>query len=145
MVYIRKLKTFFHLPIKRKRLFAEAVATFVYVKLVLILLPFRKVADMFAGGGTPDGDADKEAQILKEIRWAVNMTSKYVPYGKICLVQALAAKRMAARRGILTTAYFGVSRNEEGKLIFHAWLKYGDLIVTGGKTENIFQQLDSIT
>ena len=47
------------------------------------------------------------------------------------LVRALAAQRLLCRRGLSSTLYLGCGM-EEGKMVAHAWLRFGEMYVTGG-------------
>ena len=54
-----------------------------------------------------------------------------MPWKSECLVRALVARRMLLKRSFASTLYMGV-RMENGELKAHAWLRCGDLYVTGG-------------
>lgn len=51
-----------------------------------------------------------------------------------CLVKALTARRLLAKHGIESTLYLGVGK-EDGKMVAHAWLRCGEMYVTGGNGE----------
>ena len=53
------------------------------------------------------------------------------PWESKCLVRALAAQRLLCRRGLSSTLYLGCGM-EEGKMVAHAWLRFGEMYVTGG-------------
>ena len=60
--------------------------------------------------------------------------SSYTPWESACLAQAFAAKAMLRCRGITSTLYLGLAKNEQGGqsgLLAHAWLRSGSLILTG--------------
>ncbi len=75
----------------------------------------------------------------------VEKVSNNVPWTSKCLDQALAAKIMLARRGIGTTVYFGVRKNERGELAAHAWLRSGSVYVTGGRIRDDFTIINTFT
>lgn len=55
-----------------------------------------------------------------------------------CLIKAIAAKRMLARRSIQTSVQIGInksSRNSGGIWEAHAWLDLGDQTILGGDTK----------
>lgn len=69
---------------------------------------------------------------VRRVAVMVRRASKNVPWTSKCLDQALAAKVMLAHRRISTTVYFGVNHDRQGRLAAHAWLRSGNLYVTGG-------------
>jgi hypothetical protein len=64
------------------------------------------------------------------VAWAIGAAAGRVPWRAGCLEQAIAAKAMLRRRGIASTLYLGVTRDPVGA---HAWLRVGDVNVTGGR------------
>jgi hypothetical protein len=56
----------------------------------------------------------------------------------MCLTQAIAAGIMLKQRRIAYNIYLGVARNNNNQLIAHAWLRSGDILVTGGDHCNQF-------
>lgn len=67
------------------------------------------------------------------VRWAVHGVAARTPWTSNCLPQALAAKYMLARRGLLSTLYVGAAFSGRDALKAHAWLRCGDVPVTGGR------------
>ncbi|MEO1800116.1 MAG: lasso peptide biosynthesis B2 protein, partial [Cyanobacteria bacterium J06629_2] len=64
--------------------------------------------------------------------------SYYTPWQSKCLVQAIAAKRMLQSRKIVSTLYLGVTRNSHQSLEAHAWLRSGQMYLTGGREREEF-------
>ena len=62
---------------------------------------------------------------------AVERAAKFVP-GALCLAQAVAAQRLLARFGYITTMRIGVKSDNRNSLKAHAWLIVEDQIVLGG-------------
>ena len=92
-----------------------------------------------AGGANAEHD-------IRLVRRAVARAARNLPLELLCLPQALAAKRMLARRGIVSDLRIGVERPDEasagdGPRAFHAWLVAGDRFVTGDCDEASFCQL----
>ncbi|MFR7864375.1 MAG: lasso peptide biosynthesis B2 protein, partial [Streptococcus salivarius] len=48
-----------------------------------------------------------------------------------CLVQALLVQHFLKRKGIATTLYLGVNKDKQDHLMAHAWVRCGEMIVTG--------------
>lgn len=47
------------------------------------------------------------------------------------MVRAMTARKILLKKGINSTLYLGVGK-EDGKMVAHAWLRCGQLYVTGG-------------
>jgi hypothetical protein len=62
---------------------------------------------------------------------AVQRAARNLPWECQCLVQAVAGKAMLRRRGLPSTLYLGVAKDEDAKLCAHAWLRCGNVILTG--------------
>ena len=61
----------------------------------------------------------------------VNKVCDKTPWESKCLVRALAAQRLLHLRGLPSTLYLGCGM-EDGKMVAHAWLRCGEIYVTGG-------------
>ena len=59
--------------------------------------------------------------------------SRYTFWESQCLVKAIAAMKMLERRQIESTLYLGTAKDENGKLIAHAWLRSGPFYITGAE------------
>lgn len=71
--------------------------------------------------------------LIKEIQKAVEAVCKYTLWESSCFVRALTAKRMLRRRGLKSTLYMGVWQQTGETFKAHAWLRCGEIYVTGGK------------
>ena len=69
---------------------------------------------------------------MARLSWAIAAAAQRVPWRSDCLVQVIAASRWMRRYHLRPDFYLGVSIPEDGVLAAHAWLRYGDLTVTGG-------------
>ena len=83
---------------------------------------------MAESGQNLDATAMARAQI---IGWAVRAMARRTPWESACLVRAVAAKRMLRRRGIPSTLYLGLARDESRELEAHAWLRCGSHLLAG--------------
>ena len=116
-----------------RRLLIEALAWLCWVKLLLLLVPFRWLAPRL---GTPQSESPPAItpagrDLALRVSWAVQSVAAHVPLGFVCLPQAIAAKWMLRRRRLSSTLYLGVARPDELKFTAHAWLRAGDKILTG--------------
>lgn len=67
---------------------------------------------------------------------SVDRVCTRTPYESKCLVRALCARRMLVHKGIPCTMYLGCGYDEDKKLVAHAWLRAGQMYVTGGNGES---------
>lgn len=83
------------------------------------------VAPSAAGGALHDRKS------IRQIGWAVRSVASIVPFKAMCLQQAIAARRMLARRGIPAILHYGAGRDESGVLVAHAWIEAEGERLTG--------------
>ncbi|HCT30459.1 MAG TPA: lasso peptide biosynthesis B2 protein [Bacteroidales bacterium] len=69
-----------------------------------------------------------QVQILERI---MRRVIRFSPWRISCFARAIIAKRVLKKRNIPSTIYFGISKDGNRKLTAHAWLRSGDIIVTG--------------
>jgi hypothetical protein len=122
------------IPPDRRALLLEAALRLAWYKVILFVLPFRWIAPRLGRTvKTPSqrASADRLAD-ARRIGWAVSLTARKLPWHSRCLVCAVTAKVMLQRRGLPSTLYLGVRREDDRKVSSHAWLRYGDLPLVGG-------------
>ncbi|MBT8342095.1 MAG: lasso peptide biosynthesis B2 protein, partial [Desulfatitalea sp.] len=71
--------------------------------------------------------------LLRQVRWAIRAASRYAPWRCLCLEQAMTAKALLHRKGLQSTLYLGLTRDDAGALQAHAWLRCGSVVLTGGR------------
>jgi hypothetical protein len=113
-----------------RRLVAEAALLLGVSRVLLLILPFRRIARLLSRppAGVP---APVEPLLGRSVRRAVTIAARNVPFRAVCLPQAMAAKFMLARRGQPSTLHLGVGKNAAGDLIAHAWLQSDGATVVG--------------
>lgn len=102
-------------------------------RLAIVFFPFRKIAS-FMGKQMSESPAQVEEGIYSkavQVRWSIQKMSTRTPWESKCLVQALTAQVMLKRRIVPTTLYLGIAKDGTNKLLAHAWLRCGELTVTG--------------
>jgi hypothetical protein len=132
---VKAVKKFVQIPFNEKKLLIEALWELCRARLLLLLVPFRRIAP---GMGehmkeTAEEPLSRHLETLGHIRRALRRASRHTPWANACLVQALAGKNMLKRRGIPYTLYLGLTKNgkiEKG-MKAHAWLRSGNLVLTG--------------
>lgn len=72
------------------------------------------------------------ARLVDRVAYVVPRAAARVPWRADCLVQALAAQRWLGRKRIPTTFHIGLPTESSDEFEAHAWLKHGEIVVTGG-------------
>ncbi len=137
---LQKVKTLAGVGWRRQLLVAEACASMFAARIILLVLPFARVARRLgdfvapadprvaqrAAATTPD-----EAATARAIGWAVRSAAPFMPFRSVCLQQAMAAHAMLRRRGIASVMHFGASPSGARAIDAHAWLDAAGVKVTG--------------
>ena len=109
---------------------AEAMTCLALARLAVIVLPFRLVARRLGVKRAETPESARPDPASHGVAWAIAAAARRAPWRTECLEQALAAKAMLRRRGIASTLYLGMARDP---VAAHAWVRVGDLNVTGGR------------
>jgi hypothetical protein len=70
---------------------------------------------------------------VERLSWAISVAAQTVPWRSDCLTKTIAADRWLRRHHLQPDFYLGVTKDKKGVFAAHAWLRYGDITVTGGK------------
>jgi Transglutaminase-like superfamily len=137
---IRPLRRFLQVGGRRRSLVTEAVLCLLVARLALIFVPFPKLAGRL-GTFVPPTDTralranavpePTQAELAREIGWAVRRSAHWVPFRAVCLPQAMAAQAMLRRRGVSSVMRFGAGKGVDKPLDAHAWLDAAGVEVTG--------------
>jgi hypothetical protein len=116
-------------------LLMEAFVLLGIARLAILALPFKRLAvtlgkHMVESGTQIDTPALLSARMIGQ---AVRSAANNTPWESRCLAQAVAGQWMLKRRHIAGTLYLGVAKDETKpeKLGAHAWLRCGNIILTG--------------
>lgn len=139
MKLIRKLMIFLSFDKKTILLLIEAYYYLGWARLQK-LKPFSVLSQALGEASVETSRSNKVSNrmLLHKISHAIQVMSQYTLWESQCFVKALAAKRMLEKRGIEYTIYFGTAKDENGKLIAHAWIRSGSYYVTGKEEMNKF-------
>ena len=141
MSLLDDLRTARRTSAKEWRLLAEAAGFLVVARLAVWVVPFRTLACRLGDEMAESPVAVTEAQLsaAAPIGWAVRTLGRRLLWMSQCLVQAVAITWMLQRRRIPSTLYFGLARDESGKLKAHAWVRSGSKILTGARGHDEFE------
>lgn len=128
------------MPASDRLVVSEAFFWLGLARLAILVIPFRAIAPRLGkmGGSTPENAGLQSQKIARQVSWAVRAASRHTPWQSRCLAQAIAAKMMLNRRGLASTLYLGLKKAGEKDLDAHAWLRHGDIILTGGESMDRF-------
>lgn len=138
----RKINKFIKLSRKDKNILLEAFIISGIIRFAILFIEFKKLAVIYGKykEETNIEVSQWEEKIIFRIGWAVNEISYRTPWKSKCLVKALTAQIMLERRKISSTLYLGVAK-DRNKLIAHAWLRSGQVIVTGAREMPGFKEV----
>jgi hypothetical protein len=129
-----RLAKFLKLSGRDKGRFLEAAFWLGVYRAAILIIPFKTIAGRLGKHMAETDTAPLDAAVQREtlaVSRALRTMGRHLPWECKCLVQAAAGKRMLDRRRIPATLYLGAAKNEEKKLIAHAWLRAGDMILMG--------------
>ena len=110
---------------------------------MVVMLPFKKIASFMGihveNSNSPYQESSGNDE-YKPIGNAILRASGRSPWRTKCLEQALAGKFMLKARGLRSTIFFGVAKNQCDlkSLRAHAWLVCNGQVVTGGRGLDTF-------
>lgn len=118
------------------------IEAFFYLGFARIMktLPFSSIAPYLGSQmlETSYKQSPDNLKVIHTISQSINIISRYTFWETKCLDRAIAAMKMLERRKIDSTLYLGTSREENGKLNAHAWLRSGQYYVTGADVMDKF-------
>lgn len=119
-----------------KWLLVRALVVMMGYKLVLLILPFRRLVKR-----TPSfSPSAPSAPAVESVAWAIQVVSRKIPFGFTCLVQAIAAKQLLKNHPDVRLC-IGVRKSAFEEFSAHAWLACGDRIILGEQTAQAFKPI----
>lgn len=122
------------MPWKTKRLLLKVLLYSGIARAVILFVPFKKYKKYIGiyNKETPFEIDLHKYKTIKQVSWAVNIVCSHTPWESKCLVQALTAQRILKGYNIENTLYLGVNKDSSNNMLAHAWLRSGQVFVTGG-------------
>lgn len=132
---------FLRVPTARKRLALEAGWELLRARLDTVRPATHYTSQLGSrdAAAPPLGPADEA--LAAAIGHLVGVVAAGMPFRARCLHQALAVRRMLARRGIRAVVHIGVCRTGE-ELDAHAWVTAGERIVSGDNGVERYVELE---
>ena len=140
---MHKLKVFFELGFKKQLMLIEAYILSGLYRFAIMFLPFKYVKKQLGEAKTESTYEVDDAvyQEAKQIRNIVLLACKYTPWESKCIVRAMLVQHFLKRKKIATTIYLGVNKDELQNMKAHAWIRCGEMIVTGEYENDHFIQV----
>ncbi len=136
--YLRKLTTFFRLPLRQKCFFVLNFFLCGVAKFCILLFSYRTLSRYFGHAHqmimASSMTTSEQYQKALFIRRSIRLAARYTPWDSSCLTQALVAKFWCNRWGIPYFLFIGLAKNAPKPLgkEAHAWIMTGALAITGG-------------
>jgi hypothetical protein len=112
-------------------LFVEAWCLLHLAKLVILFMPFKKIAAWMGSLGVESLHDAHSRDLSTKIEHAVRRSSRYTLHVSKCYDQALTAKALLGQCNLPATIYFGLAKESENQLMAHAWVRCGNKIISG--------------
>lgn len=112
----------------------QALFVSAYYYRCITRTPAKKLEERFGKRGV---ESDRE-ESLENLKLAVRVGNRVArvttkaPWETKCLCRAWTAQYLLKKRHVHSTMYLGVGKDETGKMVAHAWLRCGQVFVTGG-------------
>lgn len=139
------LRKLFSLTLAEVCLLLEAVFWLGICRLAIPLLPFRWIAPYL---GTHMAETSRVldphgCEVPHAVSRAIIRAAWHLPWECKCLAQAMTGKAMLKRRGMPSTLYLGVAKDKGNQLCAHAWLRCGNIFLTGEQGKERFTVVSS--
>ncbi|WP_427854315.1 lasso peptide biosynthesis B2 protein [Desulfosporosinus youngiae] len=110
------------------------------VRLAVLIIPFRFISRSIGERMAESPIEVNYSTYMKaaKVGWAVSKISQFTPWESKCLVQSITAQILLRLIKIPYTLYLGLAKDESNKLVAHAWLRCGGLILTGAREKDRF-------
>lgn len=134
--------------IQKLLLFTDLFASLAIARLFILFVPFKHIASFMESNHNIKQTQAKNPNetLLKTVSGYTRKISKMTPWGYNCFAKALATKFFLNRKKIPSTIYFGVChKGKQNKFKAHAWLKCGEIIITGAQNHEHYTVMKSFS
>ena len=133
-------------PFRRKLMVLEALARVSAAWMMIRLLPYRlwrRRLGILVSNPPPEEPLDAARNlVIDDVAWAHHALQRLFGTAFTCLMLAVSARDMLARRGVESSIILGIERKPEPsrqqELGAHAWVKYGNRYIVGQQGSSRF-------
>jgi len=93
--------------------------------------PFDRTAAALQSPLTEQCSPDRQPEIVRQVRSAMGSILRRIPWRPTCLMRAIAAQRVLARRQVASRLTLAVLPTPGTTVDAHAWLEAAGTVVTG--------------
>lgn len=132
---------FLSCPFADQILIAQTFVLLGFSRAAIRLVSFQRLERFFGLRGAEANDelAASELALVNRIARAIRAVSPRTPWESNCFPQALTAMCLLRRHRLRSTLYLGAAFAEsKTELKAHAWVRCGDVALTGGETSDQF-------
>lgn len=142
MKWQRKIKNIRKVRYAILKLIPETILYIFISYFLLRFFSFKKVVFYLGNlqGEVSNFDANNEP-LLGNLNRVIVLTARNMPFEAACYVQALTGKMMLKKRNVPSAIHIGMKKDKKGQLKGHAWLRVGNITVTGDRNINSYQLL----
>lgn len=121
---------------KSKKMTVEAYIYAGWYRFCILVFKPKKLQKYWGEEGRESSaeEINKNYHVAAHVGQIVNRYCNKTMWESKCLVRALTAQKLLSKRNIHTTLYLGCGK-ENDKMVAHAWLRCGEMYVTGGNGE----------
>ncbi len=87
----------------------------------------------------------RQKEMVETIGIVINGIAVRTPWSSTCLVKALAANKMLAKKKIPHSFHLGVQKTANAQMKAHAWISVAGKIIIGGEEAGEFKEILSVT
>lgn len=128
------IKKYYSIDKTERKILNRTFFWLLYALILVRIIPLRWFSH-FLGDFNKEGVCncnENELQLIEIEIKNIKRLKKRIPWKIKCFEEAITAKKVLGSYNVITTIYLGVAKNNK-KLIAHAWLKYGEVFITGKK------------
>lgn len=125
---LKKITLFYHIPFRRKCLL---LLTFLLSLYTWLLMRFFKKKTSFGQINGQNKIKNTDNTLISDMRFAIRLVNKYVPYENVCRHQAYQALLLCRYFDIPYQIYVGFKKSDTGKIEGHAWTIVQGEMITG--------------
>ena len=128
------VRRFFLLPWSERFLLFKAWCLVGFVRVSLLVGRFARTKRLLGRlQRRPVPRLVARRKLARRVARMVELASHLIPGGRHCLTRAMALEVLLRRRGYGAEVKIGVTRDDSGKLIAHAWLHCEGVVLIGGE------------
>jgi hypothetical protein len=128
--FVSALVRFRRLSRDQQMLVVEAAMTVAHASAAVRLMPFRRSIRF---GSLALARRSQDALSIADCVWAVEASTRRLPWRTVCIQKGIALQRMLRKRGVDARLHYGARTDLlSGELEAHVWVTVGSEAVIGG-------------